>query len=97
MKPEHQQEPITLYSYVLSPFAAKVHCFLLYKGVRFDCFYVNPLHVERDLPLAYQIGLHSGDEVLDYPEIVSWMQRMGSHVSGGPPLLPAAVMKRGLP
>jgi hypothetical protein len=30
-------DPIRLYTYVMSPFAAKVHCFLLYKGLEWIC------------------------------------------------------------
>jgi hypothetical protein len=36
----------------MSPFAAKVHCFLLYKRLDFECFYINPLRVKQDLPLG---------------------------------------------
>lgn len=43
---------IRLYTYAMSPFAAKVHGFLLYKQLDFECFYVNPLKVKRDLPVA---------------------------------------------
>jgi len=46
---------IRLYSYAMSPFAAKVHCFLLYKQLDFECFYINPLRVTRDLPVGRQI------------------------------------------
>jgi Glutathione S-transferase, N-terminal domain len=41
---------IRLYTYAMSPYAAKVHCFLLYKRLDFECFYINPLQVKRDLP-----------------------------------------------
>jgi len=50
-----EQKKITLYSYALSPFAAKVHCFLNFKGLGFDTFYVNPLKVASELPLGKQI------------------------------------------
>jgi len=46
---------IRLYSYAMSPYAAKVHCFLLFKRLGFECFYINPLRVARDLPLGRQI------------------------------------------
>jgi len=55
MKSAFPPTPVTLYSYVMSPYAAKVHCFLLYKHVLFECFYINPLRVPRDLPLGRQI------------------------------------------
>jgi len=48
-------ERVTLYSYAMSPFAAKVHAFLLYKQLDFECFYVNPLRVRRELPLGHQV------------------------------------------
>jgi glutathione S-transferase len=32
-----------------------VHCFLLYKGLDFECFYINPLRVRQDLPVGKQI------------------------------------------
>ena len=46
---------ITLYTYAMSPYAAKVHCFLLYKQLDFECFYIHPLRVKRDLPVGHQI------------------------------------------
>ena len=48
-------EKIRLYSYAMSPYAAKVHCFLLYKQLDFECFYVNPLRVPRDLPVGHLV------------------------------------------
>jgi glutathione S-transferase len=46
---------VRLYTDAMSPYAAKVHCFLLYKGLDFECFYINPLRVKRDLPVGRQI------------------------------------------
>jgi len=46
---------IRLYTYAMSPFAAKVHCFLHFKGLDFECFYINPLRVRQDLPIGKQI------------------------------------------
>ena len=46
---------ITLYTYTMSPYAAKVHCFLLYKQLDFECFYIHPLRVKQDLPVGRQI------------------------------------------
>lgn len=58
-----QPAPVTLYTYAMSPYAAKVHCFLLYKGIRFECFYINPLRVKQDLPVGRQIPVVTiGDE-----------------------------------
>lgn len=48
-------DTIRLYTYAMSPYAAKVHCFLLYKGLDFECFYINPLRVRQDLPVGRQI------------------------------------------
>lgn len=46
---------IRLYTYAMSPYAAKVHCFLLYKQLPFETFYIHPLRVKRDLPVGHQI------------------------------------------
>ncbi|MEH6633754.1 MAG: glutathione S-transferase family protein [Halopseudomonas aestusnigri] len=61
------QNPITLFSYVTSPYAAKVHCYLLYKKLPFDIVYVNPFRLDRELPTGTQIpvlkiGLESMQE-----------------------------------
>ena len=56
-------EKIRLYSYAMSPYAAKVHCFLLYQQLDFQCFYIHPLRVPKDLPIGRQIPvLTIGDE-----------------------------------
>jgi glutathione S-transferase len=55
MPDDPRREPVTLYTYAMSPYAAKVHCFLLYKRVPFEPFYINPLRVKRDLPVGHQI------------------------------------------
>ena len=52
---EASRPAIRLYSYAMSPYAAKVHCFLLYKKLDFECFYINPLRVKQDLPVGRQI------------------------------------------
>ncbi|NOX49555.1 MAG: glutathione S-transferase family protein [Gammaproteobacteria bacterium] len=88
-----QEELITLYTYVISPFAAKVHCFLLYKKLRFECFYVNPVHVERDLPIGRQVPvLTIGDQSLaDSTPIGLWLdESFPNH----PMLLPPAGEER---
>ncbi len=46
---------ITLYSYVTSPYAMKVHCYLLYKQLPFKIIYVNPLRAADELPVSKQI------------------------------------------
>ncbi|MCP5057991.1 MAG: glutathione S-transferase family protein [bacterium] len=54
---------IRLYTYAMSPFAAKVHCFLLYKRLPFECFYIHPFRVKQDLPVGRQIpAVTIGDE-----------------------------------
>ncbi len=58
---------VRLYTYAMSPYAAKVHCFLLFKRIPFECFYINPLRVSKDLPVGRQIpvvtidGVHRND------------------------------------
>lgn len=46
---------IILYSYLLSPFAAKVHTFLRYQGLPFETAYVDPRRAREDLPLGSQV------------------------------------------
>lgn len=56
--------PITLYSYVTSPYAMKVHCYLLYKKLPFEIFYVSPTNPAKELPVGQQIPvLKIGGEV----------------------------------
>jgi len=60
----HNKSPITLYSYVSSPYAAKVHCYLLYKKLPFNVFYVTPLNPVKELPFGHQIPvLKMGDQI----------------------------------
>lgn len=55
--------PVKLFTYAMSPFAAKVHCFLLYKRIPFECFYIHPLRLREDLPVGHQIPVVTiGDE-----------------------------------
>lgn len=78
---------IRLYSYAMSPYAAKVHCFLLYKRLPFECFYIHPLRVAEDLPVGRQIPvLTVGSESrADSTPIGLWLdERFPEH----PPLLP---------
>lgn len=80
--------PIRLYTYVMSPFAANVHCFLLYKGLDFECFYINPLRVKQDLPVGRQVPvLTVGDESrADSSPIGLWLDEL---YPDRPRLLPA--------
>lgn len=58
------QRSVTLYTWVMSPFAMKVHAFLLYKRIHFRCFYVNPLKRDQQIPCGKEIPvLKIGDEV----------------------------------
>lgn len=47
--------PITLYTFTMSPYAEKVHCYLQYKRLPFQCFYINPLRLKKDLPIGTQV------------------------------------------
>jgi glutathione S-transferase len=47
--------------------------------------------------LFYVTGFRGSEDILEYPEIMSWLRRMGRYVSGTPPLVPAIVRKRELP
>jgi len=66
---------IVLYSYLLSPFAAKVHCFLQYKGLRFETVFVDPRRVREELPLGRQIPVLRIGEALrnDSTPIGLWL------------------------
>jgi len=46
---------ITLYTFTMSPYAQKVHCYLQYKRLPFRCFYINPLRLKKDLPVGTQV------------------------------------------
>lgn len=80
---------IRLYTYAMSPYAAKVHCFLLYKKLDFECFYINPLRVRQDLPAGTgrQIPvLTVGDESrAGSTPIGLWLEE---RFPDAPPLLP---------
>jgi glutathione S-transferase len=87
------QPAIRLYSYAMSPFAAKVHCFLLYKGLDFECFYINPLRVARDLPLGRKIPVLTvgGESRADSTPIGLWLDELFPE---RPALLPGAGEER---
>lgn len=55
-------ESIRLYSYVTSPYAMKVHSYLLYKRLPFTVHYVNPFRVGRELPMGRQIPVLEIDD-----------------------------------
>lgn len=63
MESDSAAPKVCLYTYAMSPYAAKVHCFLLYKRVPFETFYINPFRVKQDLPIGHQIPVVTiGDE-----------------------------------
>lgn len=68
---------IRLYSYALSPFAAKVHCYLCYKGLEFETFYVHPFKVRDELPLGCQVPVLEidGEYKNDSTPIGLWLER----------------------
>jgi len=68
-------EPIRLYAYALSPYAAKVHCFLAFKALPFEIFYVDPLKARSQLPVGQQVPvLQIGDEArADSTAIGLWL------------------------
>ncbi len=47
--------------------------------------------------LFYLTDFRGGEDILEYPAILSWLRRMSRCVSGTPPLVPAVVRKRELP
>jgi glutathione S-transferase len=79
--------PVKLYSYAMSPYAAKVHCFLLYKGLDFECYYVNPLRAAKEIPLGRQIPVVTigDDSRADSTPIGLWLDERFPEC---PPLLP---------
>ncbi len=84
-----QQSSVRLYTYAMSPYAAKVHCFLLYKRLEFECFYVNPLRARQELPIGKQIPVVSvgTQSKADSTPIGLWLdEQFPDH----PPLLPSA-------
>lgn len=69
---------IRLYTYAMSPYAAKVHCFLLAKGLPFECFYIHPLRVAKDLPVGRQIPVVTvdGESRADSTPIGLWLEEL---------------------
>ena len=69
---------ITLYTFTMSPYAQKVHCYLQYKGLPFRCFYINPLRLKKDLPVGTQVpALTVGDQSkTDSSAIGLWLDEL---------------------
>ncbi len=69
---------IRLYTYAMSPYAAKVHCFLLYKQIPFECVYVNPLRLKAELPMGTQVPVLTVDRVsrTDSTPIGLWLDEL---------------------
>ena len=80
---------ITLYTYAMSPYAAKVHCFLLYKRLPFECYYIHPFRIKHELPVGRQIPVVTiGDESrADSTPIGCWLDE---RFPQAPRLLPAS-------
>ncbi len=87
MPANDQTENITFYTFVMSPYSAKVHCYLLYKELDFQCFYVNPLIRKKQLPIGQQApALTIDDESrVDSTPIGLWLEE---RFPGHPALLP---------
>jgi len=71
-----QTERIRLYRYALSPFAAKVHCYLGFKGLDFETFYVHPLRARRELPVGHTVPVLEidGEARNDSTPIGLWLE-----------------------
>jgi len=71
-----QTERIRLYRYALSPFAAKVHCYLGFKGLAFETVYVHPLRARRELPVGHTIPVLEidGEARNDSTPIGLWLE-----------------------
>jgi glutathione S-transferase len=69
---------IRLYSYAMSPYASKVHCFLLFKQLDFECFYIHPMRVKEDLPVGRQIPVVTvdGESRADSTPIGLWLDAL---------------------
>ncbi len=72
------ESAIRLYTYAMSPYAAKVHCFLLYKKLDFECVYISPFRVKEDLPIGRQIPVLSVGEAhrADSTPIGLWLDEI---------------------
>jgi glutathione S-transferase len=53
---------IRLYTLASSPYAAKVHCFLLFKGLDFEPIYINVLRGRKALPVGKRVPVLSVGE-----------------------------------
>ncbi len=69
------KDGVRLYTYAMSPYAAKVHCFLLYKQIDFEPYYINPLRVKKELPVGRQIPVVriEGESRADSTPIGLWL------------------------
>jgi glutathione S-transferase len=78
---------IRLYSYAMSPYASKVHCFLLFKRLDFECFYIHPMRLKQDLPVGSQIPVLTvdGESRADSTPIGLWLDEL---FPDAPSLLP---------
>jgi len=84
---------IHLYSYALSPYAAKVHAFLVWKGLPFTTVYVDPLRARRELPVGHTVPVLEIDGVArnDSTPIGLWLEE---RFPERPALLPRSASDR---
>ncbi|MDX1654425.1 MAG: glutathione S-transferase family protein [Candidatus Competibacteraceae bacterium] len=84
---------IDLYVYATSPFAAKVRCYLDYKGLLYNILYVDPL-TRRQIAFTGQgqipVLAVDGQWRLDSTPIGIWLDELYPQ----PPLLPADALER---
>jgi glutathione S-transferase len=76
---------ITLYSFAASPYALKVRCCLLFKGLPFNTLYVNPIDFRGKLPVGKTIPVlsHGNESRNESTDIALWLDE----ISPTPPLL----------
>lgn len=93
MPGEPDDQRIKLYGFVMSPYASKVHCFLLYKQVSFSVVHVNPIRLAAELPIGSQVPVVSiGNESLaDSTPIGLWLD---DRLPNAPRLLPENAEER---
>lgn len=87
------QPNITLHTYAMSPYAAKVHCMLNYKGMPFRLRFTPPLRAKKELPIGHQIPVVEidGEARNDSTPIALWLDE---RFPDSPRLLPEAGPER---
>ncbi|MGB0922344.1 MAG: glutathione S-transferase family protein [Alphaproteobacteria bacterium] len=89
----HTNPEIVLHSYAMSPYAAKVHGMLNYKGLPFRVRYTPPLRAKKELPIGHQIPVVEidGEARNDSTPIGLWLDE---RFPEAPRLLPEAGPER---